>query len=25
VPGIIRGDEDLTDYKKIIDVAHYKN
>jgi hypothetical protein len=25
MPGIIRGDEDLTDYKKIIDVAHYKN
>lgn len=25
MPGIIRGDEDLTDYKKIIDVAQYKN
>jgi len=25
MPGIIRGDEDLTDYKKIIEVAHYKN
>lgn len=25
MPGIIRADEDLTDYKKIIDVAHYKN
>ncbi len=25
MPGIIRGDEDLKDYKKIIDVAHHKN
>jgi len=25
MPGIVRGDEDLKDYKKIIDVAHYKN